>query len=510
MADKETGRQYCCSSESTCTHNNECRGGSCASCSHREGCSCPRAALAGRGNLQSYDWLKGINGGDTNQLVEVMFKNTRKSYYLNTAGLQLHSGDAVVVEGSPGQDLGKVTMTGPLVALQMKRANLRSDFEPKRLYRHATENDLERFRQARDKEHDTMIRSRKIAAELGLKMKIGDVEYQGDGHKAIFYYIADERVDFRKLIRILAETFGVRVEMKQIGARQEAGRIGGIGPCGRPLCCATFLTRFASVGTGSARLQDISMNPQKLAGQCAKLKCCLNFEVDTYVEASKKLPPKDVVLQTQDQDYYYFKADILKREVSYTTAKNQPVNMVTLPASRAFEIIALNKNGVKPEQLAKEEGKAPKAAEFVDLVGQDSLTRFDKSRRGKKRRGNGEQDGNGGRQNRNGGKGQDKASKPQQEKDRKNPSPKEERQKSQSEKNKNQAQRGGNKKQRSGRQQEGNGRGNRNEGEQKGQQPNAHTTPRQPAQNGANSKPQSVGEPVSQSAIRRARAKKEK
>lgn len=374
-----------CASAESCAK--QCSGGSCAACSHRSDCGCSRATLAGRGNLQSYNWLKGINDGETNQLVEVLFKNTRKSYYLNTANLHLNPGDVVVVEGSPGQDIGKVTMTGPLVALQMRRANLRSDFEPKRLYRHATENDMERFRAAQAREHDTMIRSRQIAAELGLKMKIGDVEYQGDGHKAIFYYIADERVDFRKLIRILAETFGIRVEMKQIGARQEAGRIGGIGPCGRPLCCATFMTRFASVGTGSARIQDISMNPQKLAGQCAKLKCCLNFEVDSYVEAGKKLPPKDVLLYTKEQDYYFFKADILKHEVTYSTAKNQPVNMITLPAERAFEIIALNKRGIKPDELLAETPKPQKAAEFVEIVGQDSLTRFDKSRRNKKRRG---------------------------------------------------------------------------------------------------------------------------
>lgn len=367
----------------------KCGGGSCAACSHRADCSCPRADLAGRGNLDSYDWLAGIKTADPSQFVEVMFKNTRKSYYLNTANLQLRQGDAVVVEGSPGQDLGKVTMTGPLVALQMRRASLRKDFEPKRIYRHATESDMERFRAARDREHDTMIRSRQIAAELGLKMKIGDVEYQGDGHKAIFYYIADERVDFRKLIRILAETFGVRVEMKQIGARQEAGRIGGIGPCGRPLCCATFLSKFASVGTGAARLQDISMNPQKLAGQCAKLKCCLNFEVDSYVEAGRKLPPKDVQLQTKDADYFYFKADILKREITYSTAKNQPVNLVVIPAARAFEIISLNKQGIKVDALSAEEPKAEKPKEFVDLVGQDSLTRFDKNRRKKKRGGGG-------------------------------------------------------------------------------------------------------------------------
>lgn len=367
--------------------NHPCsNGGGCSGCSKREACACPQALLSGRGHLHSYDWLEGINGGDSNQLVEVMFKNTRKSYYINSANIQLHPGDVVVVEGTPGQDVGKVTMIGPLVLHQMRRANLRSDFEPKRLYRHATENDMERFRAARDREHDTMIKSRQIAAELGLKMKIGDVEYQGDGHKAIFYYIADERVDFRKLIRILAETFGVRVEMKQIGARQEAGRIGGIGPCGRPLCCATFLSKFASVGTGAARLQDISMNPQKLAGQCAKLKCCLNFEVDTYVEAGKKLPQKDILLLTKDQDFYFFKADILKREVTYSTAKNQPVNLVTIPASRAFEIITLNKRGIKPDTLTAKIEKVEKPAEFVELVGQDSLTRFDKNKKNKKRK----------------------------------------------------------------------------------------------------------------------------
>lgn len=364
----------------------KCGGGSCAACSHRADCSCPRADLAGRGNLDSYDWLAGIKTADPSQFVEVMFKNTRKSYYLNTANLQLRQGDAVVVEGSPGQDLGKVTMTGPLVALQMRRASLRKDFEPKRIYRHATESDMERFRAARDREHDTMIRSRQIAAELGLKMKIGDVEYQGDGHKAIFYYIADERVDFRKLIRILADTFKVRVEMKQIGARQEAGRIGGIGPCGRPLCCASWMTHFVSVGTGAARIQDLSMNPQKLAGQCAKLKCCLNFETDIYAEAQKELPPKDVQLETKDNLYYFFKADILARTITYSTGRKIPANLVTISTDRAFEVIALNKQGVKPENLAPGSKEEERPAGYVDLVEQESLTRFDKSKRKKKKK----------------------------------------------------------------------------------------------------------------------------
>lgn len=505
MAENDSNRFGIKSEEGECGRS--CGGGNCGSCSRRDGCSNPRAVLAGRGNMESYDWLKGINGGDSNKLVEVMFKNTRKSYYLNHSNLQLHTGDAVVVEGSPGQDLGKVTMTGPLVALQMRRANLRSDFEPKRIYRHATESDMERFRQARDREHDTMIRSRKIAAELGLKMKIGDVEYQGDGHKAIFYYIADERVDFRKLIRILAETFGVRVEMKQIGARQEAGRIGGIGPCGRPLCCATFLTRFASVGTGAARIQDISMNPQKLAGQCAKLKCCLNFEVDTYVEAGKKLPPKDIVLQTADQDYYFFKADILKREVTYTTAKNQPVNMVTLPAAKAFEVIALNKSGVKPEQLVQEDNAQEKKTEFVEIVGQDSLTRFDKSRRVKKRKNSSEGDlGPTVKQSRNGKspKG-DRGGKPNTGNDRKQSDKQKPRQPKQS----LQQGKGNPSAEKTPKQSvpPGNGRKPKVQRHQPKQQ-----KPQQTQQPEAKAQPaqQAVGAPVSQSAIRMARTTKEK
>ena len=216
-------------------------------------------------------------------------------------------------------------------------------------------------------------------------MKIGDVEYQGDGGKAIFYYIADERVDFRKLIRILADTFKVRIEMKQIGARQEAGRIGGIGPCGRPLCCSSWMSKFVSVGTGSARLQDLSMNPQKLAGQCAKLKCCLNFEVDSYAEAQKQLPPKDVTLETKDATYFYFKPDILSRTITYSTDRNIPANLVTIDARRAFEIIALNKQGVKVDSLELNPEEVA-AREYGDIIGQDSLTRFDKAKKKKKKK----------------------------------------------------------------------------------------------------------------------------
>lgn len=341
-----------------------------------------------RGKLHCYDWLGDIPGGKADfDIVEVQFKNTRKGFYRNSIGLQLEIGDIVAVEASPGHDIGRVSLTGSLVRRQMKKANLKPDAEIKRIFRRAKPSDIEKYREAKAKENDTMIRSRKIAESLKLNMKIGDVEYQGDGNKAIFYYIADERVDFRQLIKVLAETFKVRIEMKQIGARQEAGRIGGIGPCGRPLCCSQWMTNFVSVGTAAARFQDISLNPQKLAGQCAKLKCCLNFEVDTYVESVKKLPPKDARLETADNTWYHFKVDIFKKEITYSTEKNSASNLVTIDAARAFEIIALNKQGIKPEKLKRDEDeKAPEPKEFGDIVGQDSLTRFDKAKKKKKKK----------------------------------------------------------------------------------------------------------------------------
>lgn len=341
-----------------------------------------------RGKLHCYNWLSDIPGGFVDsELVEVQFKNTRKGYYKNSTNIPLEIGDMVAVEASPGHDIGQVSLIGALVKLQMKKANIKPDAEIKRVFRKAKPADLEKYEEAKAKENDTMIRSRKIAASLNLDMKIGDVEYQGDGNKAIFYYIADERVDFRQLIKVLAEVFRVRIEMKQIGARQEAGRIGGIGPCGRPLCCASWMTNFVSVATSAARYQDISMNPQKLAGQCAKLKCCLNFEVDTYAEAVKRMPSKDIKLETADATYYHFKTDIFKREITYSTDKSIPANLATIDVQRAFEIISMNKAGEKPlklqrdgEDVAKEQVK-----EFGDIVGQDSLTRFDKKK--KKRKG---------------------------------------------------------------------------------------------------------------------------
>ena len=325
----------------------------------------------------------------------------------------------VAVEASPGHDIGMVSLTGELVKLRMKRNSAHrsqqqgQNAEIKRVFRKAKPSDLEKFEEARAREEDTMIRARKIAEELKLNMKIGDVEYQGDGNKAIFYYIADERVDFRQLIKVLADTFKVRIEMKQIGARQEAGRIGGIGPCGRPLCCSQWMTNFVSVATSAARFQDISLNPQKLAGQCAKLKCCLNFEVDAYVEASKRMPPRDTRLETADATYFHFKSDIFSRLVTYSTDKAIAANLVTISADRAFEIISLNKAGEKPLTLApeSESAKSKPRADFGDILGgEDDISRFDKKK--KKRRNNGKKNSDSKEQNREQGQGQKKRRRP--------------------------------------------------------------------------------------------------
>ncbi|WP_455663942.1 regulatory iron-sulfur-containing complex subunit RicT [Phocaeicola sp.] len=370
------------------------------------GCMCCKGCGRQDRQLNTYDWLADIPGNaEEQEMVEVQFKNTRKGYYKNSNKLKLDKGDTVAVEASPGHDIGTVTLTGRLVPLQMRKANIKPDAEIKRIYRKAKPVDMEKYEEAKGKEHDTMIRSRQIAKNLNLDMKIGDVEYQGDGNKAIFYYIADERVDFRQLIKVLAEAFRVRIEMKQIGARQEAGRIGGIGPCGRELCCATWMTNFVSVSTSAARYQDISLNPQKLAGQCAKLKCCLNYEVDAYVESQKRLPSREIPLETVDGTFYFFKADILKGTIMYSTDKNFIANAVTITARRAFEVVNMNKRGEKPESLV-ESAKKNEPQKPVDLVEQESLTRFDKRKgnnanRKKKRK----PEGNGGANGGNNGEG---------------------------------------------------------------------------------------------------------
>ena len=331
--------------------------------------------------LHVYDWLHDFPElQNATKMVEIQFKNTRKGYYINSNDLQLEQGDIVAVEALPGHDIGTVTLTGKLVELQMKKNNFRDEANGglKRVYRIARPADLEKYELAKEREQPTMIRSREIAEELGLKMKIGDVEYQGDGNKAIFYYIADERVDFRQLIKVLASEFRIKIEMKQIGARQEAGRIGGIGPCGREMCCSRWMSSFVSVSTSAARYQDISINPQKLAGQCGKLKCCMNYEVDAYVEAQRALPSREIVLETKDGSYYHFKTDVFSGRMTYSSDKFNGANFVTIHKDRVFEIIKMNKKGEKPLKLV-EEGEEKSRNEMYpgDLLGDQSITRFD-------------------------------------------------------------------------------------------------------------------------------------
>lgn len=348
--------------------------------------------LCGRGcgrqdhQLNTYDWLADVPGNNaTTDLVEVQFKNTRKGYYHNVNNLDLKKGDIVAVEANPGHDIGVVTLTGQLVRLQIKKANIKSPEDIRRIYRIAKEADMEKYAAAKAREHATMIQSREIAKGLGLKMKIGDVEYQGDGNKAIFYYIADERVDFRQLIKDLAAAFHVRIEMKQIGARQEAGRIGGTGPCGRELCCATWVRNFSSVSTNAARFQGVSLNPTKLAGMCAKLKCCLNYEVDDYMEAARRQPSREVSLFTLDAEYFLVKTDILSGECAYSTDRKKMANVETISARRAREIIELNRQGEKPLSLL-DDGSVKPEAKSADLLADGDLSRFDKFQKKKKKK----------------------------------------------------------------------------------------------------------------------------
>jgi cell fate regulator YaaT (PSP1 superfamily) len=326
------------------------------------------------------DWLSDLpENTRLTDLVEVQFKNTRKGYFHNTANIPLEKGVRVIVEANPGVDLGEVSLTGKLVELQMKKNRLdTSRYEVRKVLRIATEEDLCRASQAHAREQETMIKARQLAKSLGLEMKIGDVEYQGDGTKAIFYYIADGRVDFRQLIKVYAETFRIRVEMEQIGARQEAGRIGGTGPCGRELCCSTWMINFSSVGTGAARLQNISPNPQKLAVMCAKLKCCLNYEVPVYEDAVKTMPSRHIPIETKDATYYVFSTDPLAGKVTYSSDAHIPANLQTISARRANELIAMNKRGEKPDTL---EGMRMSAAHVeigYQAVEHDDVTRFDK------------------------------------------------------------------------------------------------------------------------------------
>ena len=341
---------------------------------YREGCC----------KLRDHNYLAGIPDQSFKDIFEVRFKNTRKAFYRNASGQNVKLGDMVIVEAATGCDLGIVTLEGPLVGRQLKCKGVDpATVELKRIYRKAKQSDIEKWQEAIAREQDTMIQARRIAAEMGLEMKIGDVEFQGDGSKAIFYYIADGRVDFRQLIKVFAEEFRIRIEMKQIGARQEAGLIGGLGVCGRELCCARYITNFKSISTAAARVQDLSLNPQKLAGQCGKLKCCLNYEVAVYQDAQSRIPRVVEPLEFEDGFAYLRKTDILKEVMYFSYDKHSDADLYALDASDVREIIKMNRNGVKPESLKSE--PEPVAPEFVDAVGDDSISRFDAPRRKKKR-----------------------------------------------------------------------------------------------------------------------------
>ena len=344
-------------------------------CTYRQGCC----------KLEVYDWLDGVSQEQWNEFFEVRFKNTRKGIYRNASGQSIKTGDMVIVEAVNGHDLGIVTLEGAIIARQMKAKRINPEtFEFKKIYRKAKQFDVEKWQEAIAREHEVMIRSRQIAAELGLEMKIGDVEFQGDGSKAIFYYIADGRVDFRQLMKVFAEEFRIRIEMKQIGARQEAGLIGGLGVCGRELCCSNYISTFQSITTSAARVQDLSLNPQKLAGQCGKLKCCLNYETAVYMDAQTRIPKVTNPLEFEDGLAYLMKTDILREVMYFSYDSTSLANLYPLDAAEVREIIKMNRNGIRPESLKAD--VEPRMPEFVSAVGDDSITRFDEARKKKKKK----------------------------------------------------------------------------------------------------------------------------
>jgi cell fate regulator YaaT (PSP1 superfamily) len=352
----------------------------------------PYHVHCGCSKLVTHDWLQDIpKDQQFSDLIEVRFKNTRKGFYRNVHDIRFMPGDIVAVEASPGHDIGVVSLTGELVLRQLYKYGIDRDSEElKKVYRKAKLADIDKWKEAIELEHDTMIRSRKIAVDLKLDMKIGDVEYQGDHTKAIFYYIADERVDFRELIRVLAETFRVRIEMRQIGARQEAGRIGGIGSCGRELCCASWMTNFVSVTTNAARYQELSLNPQKLAGQCGKLKCCLNYELSSYLDAQNDFPNRNTVLETEDGPAFHQKTDIYRGLYWYSMEKDNASNLTPVPIERVRELIRLNADGKKVKSLLETGFEKSHKLDFQSDIVKDDLTRFDekqsKGRRKKKKK----------------------------------------------------------------------------------------------------------------------------
>ena len=391
--DNNENIQFDCSRGCTVTRNEKDE----LNCTYRRGCC----------KLEDYDWLQGVTQNQFADIFEVRFKNTRKGFYVNASNQSIKMGDMVIVEAQSGHDLGIVTLEGPLVGRQMRCKGLDPEtVELKKIYRRAKQLDIEKWQEAIAREQETMIRARQIAVELGLEMKIGDVEFQGDGTKAIFYYIADGRVDFRQLIKVFAEEFRIRIEMKQIGARQEAGLIGGLGVCGRELCCANYITNFKSITTAAARCQDLSLNPQKLAGQCGKLKCCLNYEVATYMDAQARLPKVSEPLDFEDGLAYLVKTDILRGIMYFSYEKGSLANIYPLDASEVREIIKMNRNGVRPESLKTE--PEPEIPEFITAVGDDSITRFDTPKRKKNRNGRGGGKGQQRQSGRNNGRGRQK------------------------------------------------------------------------------------------------------
>ena len=336
--------------------------------------------------LEVFNWLEDIHQADSKDIFEVRFKNTRKQFYKNTSGQLLNIGDIVVVETTSGHDVGIITLTGPVILRQLHRNRIDPEnFEFKKIYRKAKPLDVERWQEAIAREHQTMIRARVISADLRLNMKIGDVEFQGDGTKAIFYYIADERVDFRQLIKLFAEEFKIRIEMKQIGARQEAGLIGGIGVCGRALCCSNYISNFQSITTHSARCQDLSLNPQKLAGQCGKLKCCINYEAATYIDATERMPKIHAPLELKDGQAFHMKSDILAGVMWFSYDPGSLSNMIPLSISEVIDVLKLNHRGAKPDTILKKEVKETNTS-FVTAVGDDNIDRFDSAKRNNKKK----------------------------------------------------------------------------------------------------------------------------
>ncbi|MDX2432940.1 MAG: regulatory iron-sulfur-containing complex subunit RicT [Bacteroides sp.] len=337
--------------------------------------------------LDSYDWLREVSGNDIPKVVEIRFKNTRKGFYANVNELRIKRGDIVAVEASPGHDIGIVTLAGEIVDKQRAKTRQSQQEELKKVYRKAKEADIESWKDAISKERDTMLRSRQISNDLSLNMKIGDVEYQGDNTKAIFYYIADERVDFRQLIKVLAETFKIRIEMRQIGARQEAGKIGGIGTCGRELCCSTFVSSFISVSTHAARVQEVALNPQKLAGQCGKLKCCLNYELAGYEDARRNFPKSGMPLRTIMGNANLLKTDVYRGIMWYGYEGGGGQALVPVPVERVNEIMDMNRDGKLPDELIESSGlKQTKKLEYTNGAGEESLTRFESNKPKKKKK----------------------------------------------------------------------------------------------------------------------------